>query len=184
MGEPTSGSFSLPAGSEIEREFQQAYGACVDAGAAVHLTERHTALGPVVIDVDLRHAGSERVYTREHVKGFLDALVSVLVDYVSVPTVEVVLLEKAGPRLCDKPGGGYKDGWHIVLPNVVTHAAVQHASVGGGDAHFADPALGVGAVHFRVQHQLHFVAQSLGGLGLEGLFEFVQAGVAKLRRHG
>jgi hypothetical protein len=127
MGEPTSGSFSLPAGSEIEREFQQAYGACVDAGAAVHLTERHTALGPVVIDVDLRHAGSERVYTREHVKGFLDALVSVLVDYVSVPTVEVVLLEKAGPRLCDKPGGGYKDGWHIVLPNVVTHAAVQHA---------------------------------------------------------
>ncbi len=135
MGEPTAGSFCMPEGSEAERAFLAAYAACVDAGAAVHVVERHSALGPCVVDIDLRHHGAARIYTRDHVLRFMDAFLTVLLNYVQAPSIDVVLLEKPAPR---PDGGGagagagagepvYKDGWHIVLPNVVTHPAVQKA---------------------------------------------------------
>jgi P4 family phage/plasmid primase-like protien len=101
----------------------------------LHLTEMHRSVGPVLIDLDLRFPiGVDTPIERRWDDGFLG-------DFLRIYAIEAgkVLQPVAGDAedwtmtayVTTKPSarvekGVVKDGLHIVMPDVVTQAAVQH----------------------------------------------------------
>lgn len=112
-------------------EFFDLYNRALDAGADLHLTEKHRHVSPVCIDVDLRFAKQgqrlERVYTPADVDAIVAAHVDGLAKYVGIDALigkDFYVLEKPAPRL-DKTGDLVKDGLHIMAPDVVTRPSIQ-----------------------------------------------------------
>jgi len=129
-GAPFAGSFCIPAEADARGAadaFTSAYVDAVERGLPVAMVERHTTTGPVIIDLDFRLTTPQRAYTRAGIDAFLDALVSTTRNFVSQSQIEVVVLEKPSPRPAAAGTLGFKDGIHVVLPNVVTHPEVQLA---------------------------------------------------------
>jgi hypothetical protein len=76
----------------------------------------------VLVDIDLRQTGQERLYTRGDVDALVSALfaeLALLVDLEQVQDTRCFVLEKPAPRLA-KGGCSYKDGFHLQMPGVVT----------------------------------------------------------------
>eukprot|EP00798_Chlamydomonas_sp_ICE-L_P028135 gene28135-biopygen32088 len=72
-------------------------------------------------------AAPERIYTQQHIEKFMDALLSATKYFVDQQHMDVVILEKPNPRRDKKHVGMYKDGLHVVMPNVITHPEIQLA---------------------------------------------------------
>ena len=114
---------------EHQEQFFELYKAAVAEGKRVpSLIEKHKDFSPALIDFDLRFPVGEtaRKYTLEHVKTFMRKYLEVLGQFVDLSQVEapdVVLMEKPTPR---QEKGVTKDGFHIVLPTVVTRPSVQY----------------------------------------------------------
>ncbi len=121
---PPHGSFYIP--HVHSDEFYRLYGAAADAGALLHITERHKMLGPVCIDFDFRHLehdDGKRVYTHDHIKRIIDLYVAELRKYVQLPQVtRAYIMEKPEPRVV---GDLLKDGVHVLFPDVVTTPMLQ-----------------------------------------------------------
>ena len=99
-------------------EFMELYTAVVNAGIPVHLTEKHLYICPVVIDLDFRQTEKDRKYTKDHIERIITELMHVIDMYIEVPThTDIFVLEKPAPR---KHGAIYKDGIHIMIPDIVT----------------------------------------------------------------
>eukprot|EP00798_Chlamydomonas_sp_ICE-L_P008374 gene8374-biopygen4867 len=128
MGEPMFGSFAIPDGGPQAQAFREAYvHALRDAGRPLSIVEAHTDTSPVIVDLDMRQAAPERVYTQQHIEKFMDALLSATKYFVDQQHMDVVILEKPNPRRDKKHVGMYKDGLHVVMPNVITHPEIQLA---------------------------------------------------------
>ena len=80
--------------------FMAAYGECVDAGLLgfFSLVESHRHIGPVVVDIDLRQPGPERVYTAADAEAFAASLVAEVRRLVAPPSLRCFILEKPAPR--------------------------------------------------------------------------------------
>ncbi|GAX85148.1 hypothetical protein CEUSTIGMA_g12567.t1 [Chlamydomonas eustigma] len=116
-------SFYVPY-AELETFFDL-YCACPPP---LHITERHRTFSPLCIDIDLRHARLQRMYTMEHLSQVVRAYSEALVKYVGpiVLNSSFYILEKAAPRADPKKLNVYKDGVHIIAPGIVTRPAVLH----------------------------------------------------------
>lgn len=127
LGEPR-GAFSVP--PHAVQHFLDLYRAALSEGAALHITERHATVGPVVVDIDLRQRGPRRVYTAQTVTDVVRAMCCSLAGLVARRHMVVYVLEKGdAPRASpSKPPAAvtYKDGLHLVMPDVVTAPQVQH----------------------------------------------------------
>lgn len=140
LGDPCRGSFYID--DDDMKDFMEIYIEAYKSGEALHLTEAVQTVNPVMIDIDFRQDTSERLYTRDDINVILDGLGRCIKRYVSVKVCNAVVLEKPSPR-ATKNGRGYKDGLHIVYPDIVTTPAVQHAIRAEFLAHFAACTLGV-----------------------------------------
>eukprot|EP00798_Chlamydomonas_sp_ICE-L_P012655 gene12655-biopygen10580 len=128
MGDPMFGSFAIPDGGPQAQAFREAYvHALRDAGRPLSIVEAHTDTSPVIVDLDMRQAAPERMYTQQHIEKFMDALLSATKYFVDLQHMDVVILEKPNPRRDKKHVGMYKDGLHVVMPNVITHPEIQLA---------------------------------------------------------
>jgi len=128
MGDPMFGSFAIPDGGPQAQAFREAYvHALRDEGRPMSIVEAHTDTSPVIVDLDMRQNTPERIYTQKHIEKFMDALVSATKYFVDQQHMDVVILEKPNPRLDKKHLGVYKDGLHVVMPNVITHPEIQLA---------------------------------------------------------
>ena len=136
MGDPIFGAFSIPEGSLEAKAFHEAYIKSLEAGRPLSIVEAHTDISPVIVDLDMRQTSPERIYTEQHVSNFVDALLSATKHFVDQQCMEVVVLEKPTPRPAKNAKGKplllngaplYKDGIHVVMPNVVTHPEIQLA---------------------------------------------------------
>ena len=109
--------------------FMAEYGAALNDGCfgEFALVEQHRHIGPVVIDLDFRQPGPERVYTDSDVAEFAKRLLAELRRLVEVPpgSLRCFVLEKPSPRA--NKGGGFKDGLHLVVPDVVSRPELQVA---------------------------------------------------------
>ena len=128
MGDPMFGSFAIPDGGPQAQAFREAYvHALRDADRPLSIVEAHTDTSPVIVDLDMRQAAPERIYTQKHIEKFMDALLSATKYFVDQQHMDVVILEKPNPRRDKKHVGMYKDGLHVVMPNVITHPEIQLA---------------------------------------------------------
>lgn len=134
-----SGAFYIP--GQRFADFMALYKAAIARGEDVFLTERHRAIGPVLVDLDFRwdlapgfpgtsasatalQTAPQRRYTPEAVEGFARLYCSKLAKYVAPQVFDVYVLEKpAGPTVQKNL---LKDGVHIEIPGVVTRPAVQY----------------------------------------------------------
>ena len=107
--------------------FMAAYGGCMDAGlfGTFSLVECHRHIGPVVVDLDLRQPGPDRVYTAGDAEAFATSLLAEVRRLVAAPSLRCFVLEKPAPRT--NKGGGFKDGLHLVVPDAVTRPELQVA---------------------------------------------------------
>ena len=97
----------------------------------LHITERHKDVSPILIDLDLRHNNSftERQYNEEFIIKFLNIYISIIKHV--IPSVDndkllAFVLEKDSPNFKTSSKGYFKDGIHIIFPNVVTEPRVQY----------------------------------------------------------
>eukprot|EP00798_Chlamydomonas_sp_ICE-L_P025088 gene25088-biopygen19541 len=128
MGDPMFGSFAKPDGGPQAQAFREAYvHALRDAGRPLSIVKAHTDTSPVIVDLDMRQAAPERIYTQQHIEKFMDALLSPTKYFVDQQHMDIVILEKPNPRRDKKHVGMYKDGLHVVMPNVITHPEIQLA---------------------------------------------------------
>lgn len=120
------GSYDIP--ESKMHVFYELYQHCFDSKQWPALTEKHTTLSPILIDLDFRQKSPERIYNEETLYRFFNVLLHCIIEHIDISekTIEFYLLEKPDPRP-SKTDGIYKDGIHLIFPNVITTPAIQHA---------------------------------------------------------
>jgi P4 family phage/plasmid primase-like protien len=132
----TGGKYNIPL--EESKQFHNLMAkTCFADQMAVSIVERHGESGPVVVDLDIEYttdtnAPHTRVYYGDSIETFLRLLVSAIMQYVDVPddrkTRLIYVFEKSSPTLkavTDDGCANWKDGLHIMLPNIITSPDVQ-----------------------------------------------------------
>ena len=106
--------------------FMEIYKFNVENGLDVCITEKHRDVSPVLIDLDFRQETAERLYTQYNVQEFIGLYDHIIRKYVNVGEGrnKYYVLEKPSPRV--NKSGGFKDGLHIVCPEIITRPLIQH----------------------------------------------------------
>lgn len=106
--------------------FMEHYKRAMKNGEDLYMTEKHRDVSPVLIDMDFRFDKKtfvKRTYTYDMIKEVVSTYVSTLKEYVEFPeSIDVYIMEKSNPVADTKY---YKDGVHIVIPQIVTKPEVQ-----------------------------------------------------------
>jgi P4 family phage/plasmid primase-like protien len=117
------GSFYIM--QEDMEEFLDLYKAALKADLDLHLTEAHRNISPIFLDFDFKQTTPNRLYTKEHIARIYELISIEASKYVEIEEDELIcyVLEKPAPR---QDGKGYKDGFHLEFPDIVTCPEVQH----------------------------------------------------------
>ncbi len=127
------GSFYIP--PEDTSEFFKLYKNALSKNEDLYLTEKHTDIGPIVIDLDFRFFPTEeeenqsvpprRRYTEQDIYEIVKSYAEQLSEYISPtePNIKIYVLEKPNPVMDRKL---VKDGLHIMIPNIVTPPVFQY----------------------------------------------------------
>jgi hypothetical protein len=119
---PPFGSYYIP--NNDLNTFFKLYTRDFNNQIPIHITERHKAFSPILIDIDFKQNTSDRIYDQDYIIKFLQTLVYVLKDYIKYEQLNCYVLEKNEPRVCSS--GGFKDGFHIVIPDIITSPIIQY----------------------------------------------------------
>lgn len=89
------------------------------------IVEKHRDISPVVIDLDFKQSTQDRKYDIELTRLFVSTYHSIIKEYVQIgdKPIKYFILEKPAPR---PSGNEWKDGLHIVSPDIVTRPLIQH----------------------------------------------------------
>lgn len=117
---PPYGSYDIRGDDMIN--FLELYKGAFKGKERLHMTERHKAFSPCLIDIDFRQNTSTRQYDEEYIMMFIRAYTYVLSQYVKQDNLTIYVLEKPCPR---EHKQGYKDGLHIMIPDVITCPHIQ-----------------------------------------------------------
>ena len=113
-------------------DFMDAYAVVVGTGVGLHFTEKpQPAALPALVDLDLRWGSADRRYDAAFIDMFIQTYVGVAQAFLHMPeSVTWYVLEKPAPRHNPKASGeadAWKDGVHLIAPDIVTDARVQRA---------------------------------------------------------
>ncbi len=122
LGNPI-GSYYIP--TDEYEDLLDAYLDLIEKDCNPSLTEKHKLMSPVLIDLDFRQDIDTRLYTQDYIQQFLNALITITHRYVEQNVILCYVLEKEKPRTSTS-AGQFKDGVHIVLPNVITAPVIQY----------------------------------------------------------
>ena len=122
LGEP-KGSYYI--GGDIQEDFYELYATAMENGEVLHITEKHRDISPVLIDLDFKQQTADRLYNDDMIVKFLNAVKNNLLDYVDCQNMTFYVMEK-GVEARPNKSGGFKDGLHIVVPDVVTKPELQY----------------------------------------------------------
>ena len=133
----SGGKYNIP--FELRDEFHNLLAkACFKDKQSISLVERHVDFAPILVDLDIEYKTDtseqhNRIYTEDTLKNFLSTFIY-FVEYCcdlgedDRKTRLVYIFEKSEPtqKSIDEDGKTiWKDGLHIVLPNVITSPEVQ-----------------------------------------------------------
>jgi hypothetical protein len=96
-------------------------------GDILRLTKKHRdGKSPILINFDLKQLSADRLYDSEQVRQVYLAIAQEASHYVQFTPDDLTcyVLEKPSPRP-DK-NHPYKDGFHLIFPDIVTSSTVQH----------------------------------------------------------
>lgn len=132
----TGGKYNIP--PDQSKQFHHLMAkACFEEKRAISIVERHGESGPIVVDLDIEYSTDKnephkRIYAGDSIETFLKQLASAIFQYVDVPddrkTRLIYIFEKPEPtlkRVDDNGTAHWKDGLHIMLPNIITSPQVQ-----------------------------------------------------------
>jgi P4 family phage/plasmid primase-like protien len=125
------GTFSLD--KDARREFYRLYVDAVDAGVDnLSILERQKDYAPIIVDVDLEVAQEDytegyRLYDDDLIENIISKYIEAINTYLDVPdrhdALNAFLFEKQQPS---EKETCYKDGFHLVFPNICAHSKVRH----------------------------------------------------------
>lgn len=119
-----AGSYNIPQ-EEMETVYQLLE-KDLATGAKVHLTEKPTNPSVLKVDLDFRFdlEESSRKYTTNHIQEIVKAYNQTILEYVDIDPKEVnaYVFERTKPYPFK---GNYKDGIHIMYPDVMIDTALQ-----------------------------------------------------------
>lgn len=121
------GKYAVPA-DKLD-EFISLYISAIRSGEVLTLAETHDAIGPFVIDIDLRYpvdASFSRRYTMDDLRSMAEIYNTAIRSVVGATDEQMVcyVFEKRHPM---RSGGHVKDGIHIVYPHLVADHWIQFA---------------------------------------------------------
>ena len=97
----------------------------------LHIVERHIENGPIVIDIDIKYnkrtEDNTHIYTKDQIKRIIEIYNNKIQEILDIKEIDVYLLEKPNATLKkqDRDKYEYKDGVHIIYPNIITTPIVQ-----------------------------------------------------------
>lgn len=132
------GKWNIP-DSELDHFYESYYNACINK-QLLYITEKHQLnYSPIVIDFDILY--KEGITKRQINESHLDSIVTIFIDYIKLyikdDYYKCYVMQRPAPYLKkDKTGhespstedartNNYKDGLHIVFPNIVTEYEFQ-----------------------------------------------------------
>lgn len=96
----------------------------------VHLIERHTPIGPIIVDFDFRY--TQNTTTRAYTHHFIDSIVRIYHEVIqkifdlsveeAPEAIQAFIFERSAPYVSK---GVLKDGIHIMYPFLISEPAVQ-----------------------------------------------------------
>lgn len=122
IGKPAC-SYYIP--TDKQEVFTALYIAAMEAEQPLHLTEKHRDISPILIDLDFRQDQDTHVYTTETIEEIIAALFKPIQEFLVVPQNPKAFVLEKPPRPQEKTQGTYKDGIHIVFPEIVTKPEFQ-----------------------------------------------------------
>jgi phage/plasmid-associated DNA primase len=108
-----------------EEQFMKLYNDAREKGADLDIVEKHRDQSHIVIDLDFRQDTQDRKYTEDMIIGFLSKVKEQIMEYLDVCDFKFFVMEK-GIEARPNKSGGFKDGLHIVCPDIVTKPEVQY----------------------------------------------------------
>lgn len=106
--------------------FNKLYGKLVDQ-TTLCFTERNKNVGPLLLDVDFKLKNKKRVYKERDIKYLVKNIRVILKKYYELKKyhTQSFVFEKSRPTK-DKDSGVYKDGFHVVYPNLPLPTEMRH----------------------------------------------------------
>ena len=107
-------------------KFFRLYRNALESGADLHLTEKHRAYGPIVVDIDMKYTNlmNDRIYKNILIE-IVRTYIKVITKYLVVKNQELVcyVFEK---NMATQKESEYKDGIHLMFPHICAINQLQH----------------------------------------------------------
>lgn len=125
------GSFNIPV--EKLHDFYRWYNKVQKAKYPLHFTERHREYSPFVVDLDFKYTRTakteDRIYNESLVKLIIGKYLEYMKQFIEIDedNGHCYYLEKERPTFTGESAAGfsYKDGIHLMFPNIVSKPALQ-----------------------------------------------------------
>jgi P4 family phage/plasmid primase-like protien len=128
------GSYNIP--DNKKSDFFRLYKKVIKSGWKLHISEQHITQAPIIIDVDIKYKiskelSNKRLYNDNHVKKIIELYNIYINEFLKIDKddkLNVYLMEKEHPTLISEEDGFeiYKDGFHLIYPNLCTKPRLQH----------------------------------------------------------
>ncbi len=118
------GSYYVSA--ELKDPFNKLYSKELDKNNILYLTEKHRSINPILIDLDFKTICNERIINTKHIQDFLNIYMKELSKWFDIEHINdkiIYVLQK--PNIYKK-NDIYKDGLHIIIPNIITKPNIQY----------------------------------------------------------
>lgn len=123
---PSIGKWNIP--DDQYQSFLKLYAHAILQGNAFHMTETHTSLSPILIDIDFKYDsahGTDRKYCLDCIQQFIEIYNDQLEHYFQIDAYlkTAFVFEKPSPTHIDNQT--IKDGFHVMYPYIVSKPDVQ-----------------------------------------------------------
>lgn len=128
------GSYNIP--DNKKSDFYRLYKKAIKSGEKLYISEQHITQSPILIDVDIKYKVSKelskkRLYNEEIIIKLIEIYNKYINEFLKIENDEQLnayVMEKEKPTFITEEDGYeiYKDGIHIIYPNICTKPKVQH----------------------------------------------------------
>ena len=125
MGNPW-GSFNIVSEDNLNL-FKLYYENSIKENTTLHILEKHkNNYGPIIVDIDIKYNNDERVYKKNDILCVIKNYNKIISKYLKIDleTNYSFVCEKNNPSISN--GDTYKDGFHIMYPNIWVNFDLQY----------------------------------------------------------
>lgn len=120
------GKYNIP--DDKYDKFLKLYKKMINTDYLLSVVERQKEIGPILVDIDFKQETSERQYTMDMIKTICSYYIKFIKEYLDYKKKEIRLyvLEKDQPTPDAKSTNVFKDGFHIIIPDIPVHYTFRY----------------------------------------------------------